>query len=57
MEENRLSDPRDELCDEYESKYRDDKRHGGSGNGTRSARAKHDAVCVTLCLGSAPYKK
>jgi len=33
--------------DEYESKYRDDTRHGVSGNGTRSARTKHDAVCVT----------
>jgi hypothetical protein len=28
MQENRLSDPGDELCDEYESKYGDDERHG-----------------------------
>ena len=29
MQENRLPDPRDELCDKYKGKYGDDERHGG----------------------------
>ena len=33
MQENRLSDPGDELCDKYKGKYGDDERHGGYGYG------------------------
>jgi hypothetical protein len=28
LQENRLSDPRDEFCDEYKGKYGEDEGHG-----------------------------